>query len=253
MRTPGAKRGRALAAGALGMVLLIALLCALHEPHYQGKSVTQWTQQLQIAVKVFAGPDGTYTVILPNLSDEQLAHLQVSPKIRGITSNTMMCRFFTNWPDQVDFGRLDALQNDPAARAISHFGARALPALQAGLHCEDSMLRNAFCQWLWPRLPIRCRPWVGRPIHPIHMRVNSAYGLGLLGPAAAAAAADLQRLATHDADCLVRSVAVESLHRIQGSAAGPFYPELFSVVPPLSSSPESNTNSLKYFSNKLSL
>jgi hypothetical protein len=244
----------------LALVLLLAavlivglpLLSRRREPHADGKRLSHWLRELKIGVKVATAPDGSYTVMLPNLSDQELSHLSVLPKIKQVSSNMASSRFFTNWPDQVDFYYKETLDNDPAARAIKSIGVKALPYLRARLHTHESTAKALFCQRVWPHLPQRLRQWLGKPIHPVHMRANSAYALGILGAAAWPEVTELQNLLQNDEDYLVRSVAREALHRISPEIAGPFYPELFEQPQPIAPEPHSeNTNSPHQFSTKL--
>jgi hypothetical protein len=101
---------------------------------------------------------------------------------------------------------------------------------------------------------MRLQEWIGTPVHPVHMRANSAFALGLLGAAASPAVPELQKLLKHDENGLVRSVALEALHRIQPDIAGRFYPELFRQTQPEPRIlPSGITNSSDPFSPKLSL
>jgi hypothetical protein len=166
----------------------------------------------------------------------------------------MVSRFFTNWPDQVDFSQARKPDEDPANQAIKRMGAAALPYLEVNLRSRESKFKNLLCQRVWPRVPGRLQRWIGKPIHPIHKRVNAAYALGLLGAAARPAVPELQRLARGDEDFLVRAVALESLRRIDPAAADPFYPELFEE--PRLTRPDGailNSNSSQLFRERLSL
>jgi hypothetical protein len=192
--------------------------------------------------------------MLANLSDWELAVLQITPKVRTVPGHWMVSRFFTNWPDQVDFAQAPPPDEDPANQAIRSIGAEALPYLAAGLRSRESKLQNLFCRWVWPRLPGQLQVRIGRPIHPIHKRVNAAYAFRLLGSAARSGLADLQRVAKEDEDALVRAVAFESWHRIDPASAGPFYPELFD--PPGSSATGTNvlrTNLTEVFDHSVSI
>ncbi len=224
IRRPGRVIGIAAAAA---LVLTLALVGPWREPRWEGRSVSHWLRALKVGVKVLAQPDGTYTVMLPNLSDEELAALKISSKVKTVPSNMMASRFFPNWPDQIDFSQASKPDEDPANQAIGKMGAVVLPRAMADLRSRESKGSAWLCQWVWPRLPGRVQRWIGKPMHPIHKRVNAAYALGLLGGAGRPAIPELQRLVKEDEDPLVRAVARESLHRIDPGIAGPFYPELF--------------------------
>jgi hypothetical protein len=73
------------AAAALMLALVIVWRC--REPRQGGKSVSQWVRDLKIGVKVMKEQDGTYAVMLPNLSDQELAGLRITSKVRTFPSN----------------------------------------------------------------------------------------------------------------------------------------------------------------------
>jgi hypothetical protein len=126
-------------------------------------------------------------------------------------------------------------------------------ALRANLRCRESPIVAVFCRWVWPRLPSRIQQWIGIPVHPVHVRANAAYALGILGEAARPAVPDLERLLRNDEDYMVRSVACEALQRINPEAAGRFYPKLFEQQLTPRSKPTRTTNAADVFSPKLSL
>jgi hypothetical protein len=242
-----------------GWLLLSALLLAgstvwshSREPRSGGKRISYWIRHVKIGVRVLGDQDGTFTVMLANLTDQQLACLAVSTNVRTIGHNTAMTRFFPPWPDRVDFWRETELASDPAGRAIRNMGPRALPYLRTGLRRRESVAEYLFCRWVWPRLPGHFQRWLGTPVHAVHLRANSAYALGLLGPAAAAAVPELQGVVQQDEDYLVRSVAHEALHRIDPDLTGSFYPQLFRQIPTPPGPSGARTNG-NIFSPKLSL
>ena len=237
---------------AAALMLTFAIVWRSREPREGGKSVNQWLRDLKIGVKVMKERDGSYVVMLPNLSDQELAGLRITPTVRTFPSNWMLSRFFTNWPDQVDFSYKP--DEAPANQAIKRMGVAALPYLKGSLRSRESPFKNLLCQRVWPLLPGSLQRRIGKPIHPLHKRLNAAYALGLLGAAAMPAVPELQRLVREDKDSLVRAVALESLHRIDPAGAGPFYPELFEqprAAPPETAIP--NTNSSRLFDVRLSL
>jgi hypothetical protein len=211
---------------AVAGLLACVIVFRPREPRHEGRPIGQWVRELRLAVKVLKASNGTYTVLLPNLSDDELARLKTSSKIRTISSGTI-ASFYPNWPDQVTLPLHQSLKIDPAIRALQSMGPKALPYLRGGLRSRNSKIKDLFCQWVWPRLPARLRKWIGTPVHPAHRRAKSAHALGLLGAVAQPAVPDLLRLAREDQDDLVRSVALESLHRIDPGVAGEFHPELF--------------------------
>jgi hypothetical protein len=231
----------------------LAIWSHLHEPRAEGKPISYWIHQLRIGVKVLRSPNGTFNIFLPNLSDDELARLMISTNVRTMGEGWACTFTLPNWPDRFDLWRFEDLKADPAARVIKGMGPSALPYLKAGLHRRESPAENLFCRWVWPRLPARLQRWMGIPMHPIHMRANSAYALGLLGASALPLVPELRGVVANDGDYLVRSVAREALHRIDPELADGCYAGLFEqqVVP--NGPPNHDTSSSNLFSPKLSL
>jgi hypothetical protein len=264
-RIPMIPRRRKLFASILLLSLPLLVACAVwshfREPRAEGKPISYWIHHLRIGVKVLHNPhpDGassgrTYTVMLPNLTDKELASLIVSTNVLTVGHGSATTQFFPPWPDRVDLRYVDKLEEDPADRVIKNMGTTALPYLRAGLHRRESPAVTLFCKWVWSRLPTRLQGWIGTPVHPVHMRANSAYALGLLGAASSPAVPELQSLLSDNEDCLVRSVALEALQRIKPGIAGHFYPELFGQTQPeLRNLPTGTTNMSDLFSHKMSL
>ena len=234
-------------------VASFAIWSHLHEPRAEGKPISYWIHQLRIGVKVLRGANGTFNIFLPNLTDDELARLMISTNVRTMGAGWAVTRALPNWPDRFDLWRFQDLKADPAARVIQGMGPSALPYLKAGLHRRESPAENLFCRWVWPRLPARLQRWMGIPMHPIHMRANSAYALGLLGASALPLVPELRAIVANDGDDWVRSVAREALQRIDPDRAGGFYPELFEQQPVPNDSPNHDTSSSNLFSPKLSL
>lgn len=240
--------------GAVGaFVLVLVALLQTPEPRHGGKTVSQWMRELKVGVKVIKGEDGKYHVMLPNLSDQELSNLQVTRHVRTVPSNYMVSRFFTNWPDQINFAQARKPDDDPANQSVKRLGSAALPYLVAGLRSKESKCENLFYGFVWPRIPALLRHRFRRPVHPIHKRVKAAYALGLLGPAAKPVLAELKQIAESDRDLLVRAVALEAVHRIDPAGAGPFYPELFKEPRPSRSDARVQRPHSSLFNDKLSL
>src|SRR5258708_34426230 len=103
MISPGRKLLGILFLLSLALIAAFAVWSRLHEPRAEGKPLSHWIRHLRIGVRVLhhPHPDGafivrTFTVMLPNLTDQELSSLTISTNVRTIARNTGMVRCFPN-------------------------------------------------------------------------------------------------------------------------------------------------------------
>jgi len=181
---------------------------------------------LEVRLKVLKSAYGT-NVFLANLSDEEVLALRPAKStVRVIPRNWMAAPgFYTNGLDLLRITYRPDSEN-PSVTAFQTIGTNALPGLLAGLREHDSRAVDFYNLHIWPKLSDRLQAAVGRPIHPAHWRVNSAYAIGTFGPAAKPAIPELRKLLV-DTNYMVRAAALEALQRIEPTVVEPFHPDLF--------------------------